>query len=174
MHRPFYQKTILTALIILIADAIYFVTVSSAGLPPLVASHFNASGVADGFMTKENYTVTMLAVSVGLPGFIALISLGLHKLPVSLINIPHREYWLSPERHADSMQTIKGFMDVLACILVVFLSYVHWLVVLANAHQPPVLSGSGIYAGLIFLMLLIGIWSWVLIRAFHLNDHPKN
>jgi hypothetical protein len=106
-------------LIILIAAAIYFVTVSSAGLPPLVTSHFNAPGVADGFMTKENYTFT-------------------------------------------------------ACILVVFLSYVHWLVVLANAHQPPVLSGSGIYAGLIFLMLLIGIWSWVLIRAFHLNDHPKN
>ena len=105
--------------------------------------------------------------------FLVLMSLGLTKVPVSLINIPHREYWLSPERHAETIKIITGFMLFLACILVVFLSFVHWLVTLANAQQPPEMSGFSIYVGLIILLMLIGVWSLFLIRAFHLDDHQE-
>ncbi len=173
MNRPLYQKYVLMALISLMAASVYFVTVTSAGLPPTVASHFNAAGVANGFMSKNNYTFSMLAISVGIPSFLVLMSLGLTKVPVSLINIPHREYWLSPERHAETIKIITGFMLFLACILVVFLSFVHWLVTLANAQQPPEMSGFSIYVGLIILLMLIGVWSLFLIRAFHLDDHQE-
>jgi uncharacterized membrane protein len=79
-------------------------SVSSAWpqLPPRVASHFNARGQPDGYMPREAF-VTDLALLGG--GFIVLLLLTpalLRLLPDRLINMPHRDYWLAPERRHTS------------------------------------------------------------------------
>ena len=173
MDKLFKQKYINLSFLVLMIFAIYFVTSSSANLPPRMASHFNAEGIADGFMSKESYTYTMLAVVVGVPGLLALMPLVLGKLPPSLINIPHREYWLAPENRADTFYTLNLWMRVFACFLLIFLSYVHWLVIQANAQQLPAVPASDFYLGSIFLLVLSGIWSILLLRRFKLPDAKK-
>ena len=149
--------------------AIYFVINTSTHLPANMASHFNAEGIADGFMSQEGYTNTMLALIVLVPGLLALTPLGMRKLPANLINIPHKEYWLTPERRELTFQTLHRFMSVMACFLLLFLSYVHWLVIQANERQPPAMSVPNIVLGMIVFLLLIGGWSLLLHRQFKLT-----
>jgi uncharacterized membrane protein len=173
MDKLFKQKYIYLSFLVLMIFAIYFVTSSSANLPPRMASHFNAEGIADGFMSKESYTYTMLSVVVGVPGLLALMALVLGKLPTSLINIPNREYWLTPENRSTTFNTLNLWMGVLACFILIFLTYVHWLVIQANAQQPPAMPAPDLYLGLIFFLVLIGIWSILLLRQFKLPDAKK-
>ncbi len=170
LHNPNYLNA---ALFILMAGAIYFVITTSTNLPLQMASHFNAEGIADGFMSQEGYTNTMLALIVLVPGLLALTPLGMRKLPANLINIPHKEYWLTPERRELTFQTLNRFMSVMACFLLLFLSYVHWLVILANERQPPAMSVPNIVLGMIVFLLLIGGWSLLLHRQFKLTDPTK-
>ena len=170
LHNPNYLNA---ALFILMAGAIYFVITTSTNLPLQMASHFNAEGIADGFMSQEGYTNTMLALIVLVPGLLALTPLGMRKLSADLINIPHKEYWLTPERRELTFQTLHRFMSVMACFLVLFLSYVHWLVIQANERQPPAMSVPNIVLGMIVFLLLIGGWSLLLHRQFKLSDPTK-
>ncbi len=170
LHNPNYLNA---ALFILMAGAIYFVITTSTNLPLQMASHFNAEGIADGFMSQEGYTNTMLALIVLVPGLLALTPLGMRKLPANLINIPHNEYWLTLERRELTFQTLHRFMSVMACFLLLFLSYVHWLVILANERQPPAMSVLNIVLGMIVFLFLIGIWSLLLHRQFKLTDPTK-
>ena len=67
-------------------------------LPERVASHFGPSGQPDAWSTKRSFVTFYLMTT----GFCALvffgISLGIYKIPQNLINLPNKDYWLSPER----------------------------------------------------------------------------
>jgi len=170
MNNPGIQKYMNVALLVLMTLAMGFVITTTQSLPAVVASHFNASGVANGFMDRQSYLISMLAVIVGLPGLMILTAIGFSKIPVSMINIPNRAHWLAPERSALTLQILQSFMTVLACCILIFLSFVHWLVVLANQEQKPALTGHGVYVGLFVFLIFIGVWSWLLHRQFQLKD----
>ena len=120
MNRLNNPNYFYSAFIILLVGAIYFVINTSTHLPAQMASHFNAEGIADGFMSKEGYTYTMLALVVLVPGLLAVLPFGMRKLPASLINLPHKEYWLQPEKQEETFLTLSLFMSVLACLLFAF------------------------------------------------------
>jgi hypothetical protein len=97
----------------------------------------------------------------------------MRKLPASLINLPHKEYWLQPEKREETFLTLSLFMSVLACFLLLFLSYVHWLVIQANKLQTPAMSIMNILVGMVIFLSLIGVWSLLLHRQFKLTDSTK-
>ncbi|MGZ6375538.1 MAG: DUF1648 domain-containing protein, partial [Ktedonobacterales bacterium] len=78
-------------ILLLVASAL-FVWLTSASLPPVVASHFGASGVANGFMSRSVYLGFMLAVVVLVPTLVALSGQLARLLPASLVNLPNRQY----------------------------------------------------------------------------------
>ena len=75
------------------------------------------------------------------------------------INLPNREYWLSPERRAATIAILASQAARFACMMLLFLCYIHWLVVCADSVTPPHLSSLGIKIGL--AVFLIGTLSWV-------------
>ena len=173
MNRLNNPNYFYSAFIILMVCAIYFVINTSTHLPAQMASHFNAEGIADGFMSKEGYTHTMLTLVVLVPGLLAVAPFGMRKLPASLINIPQKEYWLQPEKREATFHTLSRFMSVLACFLLLFLCYVHWLVIQANKLQTPAMSVINILVGMVIFLSLIGVWSLLLHRQFKLTDPTK-
>jgi hypothetical protein len=140
----------LLALVLCVAGSGAWVLVSAEQLPAVVASHFGADNRADGFMPHDGYRRFMLAFSVGFPLFLALMTGGLPRLIPQWINIPHRAYWLAPERRAATIDLLSAFGCALGCWAALLSAGVQLAVVRAHRVDPPVLPLD------IFLPLLLG------------------
>ena len=143
-----------------------FVWLTSGDLPPVVASHFGAGGTANGFMGKGTYTAFMLAVVVAVPALIGFSGQLVRVIPLQLVNLPNKQYWLAPQRRAATLESLSSLGVPLALALVVFLCFVHWLVVQANAVQPAKLSQSWLFVGLAVFGVATALWLVVLFRRF--------
>ncbi len=134
-------KSIFVVLAIL--AAIYFWS-NYAQLPDVVASHFNARGVANGWQTKSAF----FAFFVGAVALASLVGFGIpsiiSKMPMDLINLPHKEYWLAPERRTATLASLDSSFAWFGCaVLLVITTAVNYAIgrnLHPDAHlDPPVL-----------------------------------
>jgi uncharacterized membrane protein YbaN (DUF454 family) len=109
----------------------------SPRLPEILGSHFSPGGYVNGWQTKAAFFATELAmialamvISFGIPRMIAA-------LPVASINLPHKEYWLAPEKREDTLAYIRAWSAWFGCGLLAFLLFVMELAFRANLHTPP-------------------------------------
>ncbi|HEY6010488.1 MAG TPA: DUF1648 domain-containing protein [Nitrospirota bacterium] len=76
-------------------------------LPDRVASHFGVSGNPDAWSSKDSfmkiYGIAILVVAVLFSG----IGFLLRKAPTSLINLPNKAYWLSPEQRDETVDGLS-------------------------------------------------------------------
>lgn len=138
--------------------AVAFVLGTGDSLPPMVAAHFIAGGTANGFMPLAMYFGFTITVLVGLPLFIALLSGSITLLPSRFINLPNREYWLAPEHQADTLLYLRKQGYRFGLLLILFLCFIHWLVVVANAHSPPHFPESWFFIGLALFLISLAFW----------------
>ena len=157
-------STIALLLLLLVLSA--FVWISSSALPEVVASHFGSSGAADGYMPRGTYIALLLVLIVGVPLLLALLPAAVAGSGGKNLNIPNREFWLAPERRASTLASIRLHGLCFAAAVALFMAYVHWLVVQANALRPAHLSMAGITAGLSVSFLLLVVWLAVLYARF--------
>jgi uncharacterized membrane protein len=146
--------------------AAVFVVMTSRTLPPKVASHFGPGGTANGYMWLRTYVYFMLAFVVLLPLFLNLIASAVARLPVTMINIPNRDYWLAPERRGLVVDRLRRQMQMFSAMLVVFLCFVHWEVVRANRLVPPMLDNHRFMLGMGLFMAALIVWIVSLRRQF--------
>src|SRR5260370_6599894 len=97
-------------------------------IPELLGSHFSRGGFVNGWQTKAAFFATELAmiilatvVSFGIPRIIAAA-------PVALINLPHKEYWLAPERRQDTPPFTQMWSAWVVSWRLAFLLFVLWSV----------------------------------------------
>lgn len=154
------------ALLLLLAVLAAFVWQTSKELPAVVASHFAANGVANGFMPRTAYAVLITVLVVGVPLLLALLPAAAISGAGKKLNIPHREYWLAPERREDTIAFLRAHGRWFAVVVALFLSDVHWLVVEANGLQPPVLFYRSIVTALVVFALALLVWLWALVARF--------
>ena len=152
--------------LILVACAAAFVWLTGRLLPAVVASHFGITGAADGFMPRDAYVRFYMILIVLFPLAVVFLPAFSLRGPRARINLPHREYWLAPARRAETVQYLHRQMIHFGSVLTVFLCYVHWLLVRANALKPPVLSSSWFIGGLVVLLASVAVRTIVLIRYF--------
>jgi hypothetical protein len=74
--------------------------VSAASLPERVATHFDRHGIPNGWMGIRDYVTFSLLFGAGFPLFIVAVSWAVRFAPGGL-NVPHRQYWLGPERREE-------------------------------------------------------------------------
>jgi uncharacterized membrane protein len=153
-----------------VTAAAIFVVTTSQSLPIEVASHFGPGGAPNGFMTHKFYVRFMLGFVVLMPLLLNLVAEAVAYLPVKLVNIPNRQYWLAPERRAQAVDMLRGRMRLFAAMLAAFLCYVHWLVVRANASLPPVLDNGRFVTGIGVFMFAVVVWIVALRRRFRAPD----
>jgi uncharacterized membrane protein len=149
-----------------LACAAVFVWLTSMRLPALVASHFDGSGAANGFMPHGFYVWFMLGFVVVLPAFMVVVTWLAIASPKTRINLPNKDYWLAPERRAETIDYVRSGILWFGTMLVAFLCYAHWLVVLANATQPVQLANSWFIGGLVVFLVSLLVWLKVFIGHF--------
>jgi uncharacterized membrane protein len=154
------------AFFLVLAVAALFVIRSAGTMPDVIATHFGPSGEANGFMSRTFYVRFMLVFVVLLPLALNFLINRVLSLPNTRINIPHREYWLAPERRGDTVERLQRHMKFFGVLLAAFLSYVHWQVVQANTRSPPALDNLRFSTGLATFMAALVTWIVILRRDF--------
>jgi hypothetical protein len=159
-----YPMVILGALL---AAAAWRVSALSGYLPEIVAVHFDASGDANGFATREDCRQLMLWLTVGAPLFIVIVTALIpHLIPPSMINIPNRAYWLAPQRAGESLAFLSEQGVWFGCIFLVFLVCVDEFLVKANSTTPPVFPTGPFLCSMALLFAAIGLWALRMFKRF--------
>jgi len=108
-------------------------------LPDRMASHFGASGMPNGWMTKSQFFITF-AVTL-LPALLVefWVSRRIANKPDAKLNLPNKEYWLSPERRAETFGYFESFFAWYGCAFLFVVVFAMGLAMRANFDTPPVL-----------------------------------
>jgi uncharacterized membrane protein len=138
----------------------------AATMPPVLATHFGGSGAPNGWQTQSQFFV----LEVVLLGVCLLLAFGIPRLigalPVSLVNVPNKEYWLAPERREGTLAFFKAQFAWFGCGVLGFLLVVNQLVYDANQTHPRQLNNTAFVIAMIAFLAFVGIWTVRLILHF--------
>jgi uncharacterized membrane protein len=111
-----------------------------ARLPAMMASHFGAAGQANGWQSKPAffgfYCFIMLLLAVIFLGMPVLIRF----MPVSLINLPNKDYWLAPQRREASLSFLQNQLELTGAAAMLLVVLVMQLAMNANLNGSASLS----------------------------------
>jgi hypothetical protein len=91
-------------------------------LPPKVASHFSFQGNADCWMAKTLFVLSEAGLLLGMACVQILLDLLIYRAPPRFFSLPNRDYWLAPERRAETNRVISGYMAWLFVATLLFLT----------------------------------------------------
>jgi uncharacterized membrane protein len=137
MLRPI-QILFLALVLAALAQAIW----QHGHLPERVAVHFNGSGQPNGWMSRGQQTAWHVATVLFMTAVFQGIALLQPRLPKEYVNIPHRDYWLAPERAATTHAWVTGMVLRMGCAVIVFFLALFHLLYQANLSPQPRLDGT--------------------------------
>jgi uncharacterized membrane protein len=138
----------------------------AATMPPVVATHFGSSGAPNGWQTQSQFfTLELILLGVCL-----LLAFGIPRLvgalPLSLVNVPNKEYWLAPERRDATLAYFKAQFAWFGCVVLAFLLVVNQLVFKANQTQPRHLDNTTFVIAMLGFLAYMGTWTVRLVLYF--------
>jgi hypothetical protein len=162
------SKLAIPVVLLIVSYAIFFgyVAATYSELPAKVASHFDLYGHANGWMSRETCVAFMVGIVVIVPVIVIASMGGAGRIPVSFINLPHRDYWLAPERRQAALAILLRYSLLLASITVLLMTGLHWLVVQANLHGGTQLNLVDLWSLLGGFLVVTVVWTVLLLRHF--------
>jgi len=139
-------------------------------LPDRVATHFGIDGRPNDWMNKGYATALLCGIQVAMPLFLFGIGSLLQYIPSSMINIPHREYWLHADRREQTIEHVSKMLAWIAVLTSLEMMAIGHLTFLANR------TGSPLNAPLFLTVLglyLLGVFS-LAGRSFWILRKPGN
>jgi len=161
--RPFLRPSALLALLWLAFAG--YVWWSSAHLPQRVAIHFGVNGVPNNWQTPGQYLCFMLIFGTVVPAFVLGNFAFIRRMNGWGLNIPHKDYWLAPERREETFDYVQSRGFWLAGLLLALLTIVNWAIVAANAHAPVALRPTFFLGVGAFLVAML-VWAITFTRHF--------
>ena len=149
----------------LVVAAVLHMTYCYPLLPDRMASHFDACGRPNGWSGKIAFFSIYAGVVLLMAGIRIMTRRSLAKTPVSLINLPNKEYWLAPERRAESMVILERYMTAFWSATFIFLICTMDLVFAANLGRSQIL-GEWFFVLLAAFVLFTLAWTVSLIKRF--------
>jgi len=158
-------------LILAILSLFYFIFLLYyyPSLPERIASHFNISGEADGWMSKESFLVLMIVIFIFVNGSLLGITF-LIKYSNDFINLPNKEYYLNPVRKETTLKTINNFLMIINNLTITLMILINYLVINSNIGKSDKLSSSFIYIIAVYLLTII----IVVIKMYSYFKKPVN
>ncbi len=155
--RPGSERWRGLLVVLLAAAGLMFVLATAARLPDIAATRFDLGGTPNVFMDRQGYRWLMGFLVGVVPLFVAFLPTLIGRRWPQLLNIPNRDYWLAPERRADTLASVGSRTMLLAAVMIAFMCFTHWLVLEANAAVPMQLAGTPLLIGVgAFAIFVIG------------------
>jgi len=131
-------------------------------MPANMASHFGASGAANGWQSREAFFLLMIIVN-GVSAVITFLApRQITSSPDARINLPNREYWLAAERREGTFAYITSMMAWFGCAVLTVLLVGTYLAIQANLSTDQQFD-SNLMLG---MMVLLSIFILVLLVRF--------
>ncbi|MBZ5659911.1 MAG: DUF1648 domain-containing protein [Acidobacteriia bacterium] len=135
-------------------------------LPERMASHFAASGAANGWMTKSQFLMTYGVIL--LPAL--FLEFWLHRriaaTPEKRLNLPNKEYWLAPERRAETFAYFEKFFAWYGCAFLLLEVFAMGLAMRANFQSPPRMPTAPIVSAIVAFLVFNVVWVVSMFRRF--------
>ena len=151
--------TLLLVLVAFIQFAYYYST-----LPDQIASHFNLKGQPDAWSNKNAVMLFHLVLIIFFAILFRFISRLTFKVPESLINLPNKKFWLSPERKNQTLNSLATFSIWLGNVLIIFLLVIFNLTYQANFSDNQ--QTYNFWWALMLFVLANGYMIYHLIKRF--------
>ncbi len=136
-------------------------------LPAAIGSHFNDQGVRDGSMSRIMFLILFGGLQFGLAGMMLGMGKLMRVLPISMINIPHREYWLHEDRCDETLAYMQHIMVWIAAVTAIFMVLTFQLTIDANLAGPePRLNMPVFWAVLAGFLLAVGAICVIILIRF--------
>ena len=168
MRTTGYAFLVITAFVTL-----WQIFIMGPDLPNQVASHFDANGVANGWSSKSGFLWMHLLLQSGTAGFMLGIAYLSPWIPDALWNLPHKEYWLHPDRRTESLRTTKSLLVFIAGTTGVFLSVIFHEIYVANLKRLGRLPTTYVWVPLAVYILLVGLAVWKVFHQFRLPSSEQ-
>ena len=132
-------------------------------LPERVATHFGADGQPNDWMSRTASTLLLAGLQIGVPLFLMLINAISGRLPASMLNIPNKDYWLSPERRGATLCHMSRMMTWIIVLTASFMIVTAHLTFLANRNgtglnMPVFGTALGIFLLCVFSIAGNSMW----------------
>ena len=143
--------------------------VAKPSLPTRIATHWDGSGRPDGWMSPSDHLRYMIVFGLTFPLIVPALCY-ISRFVTWGFNIPHRDYWLAPERRSELFGYLLRQSLWFACMALLFVIGVHLSILHANA------SAQAYFSPLLVLGLagtfLVGTAVWVVRMIRYLNRVP--
>ncbi len=134
-------------------------------LPERMASHYGPSGQPNGFMSRDEFFIFYFVVFGLVVLLFSTMPALLTRIPRELVNIPHREYWLTDERWPEALERMGDWMSWFGTAMATLAAAVLHLVLRSNLSRAP-LDNTAMLVILGSFFAFTGIWLVRLYRAF--------
>ncbi len=151
--------------LLLTAFAWFHAAAGLEGMPPYLATHFDGGGTPNGWMSPSTFAWFMagmwaiMTLSFWAPRF------ALRRISAKWFNLPNKEYWLAPERRAESVERIGTWLEAYGFATLLGLVALNELLFQVNRAMDPVLPST---FGIGFFGYIGGslLWGIAFVRAF--------
>lgn len=139
-------------------------------LPDRVASHFGNNGLANGWMSRQEYVIFTLFMGLGAPLAVCLLTFLVRYFPSSLLNVPHPEYWRSPEHYPEACRYLFESSFWFGAAMLLWMAGMNYLTLQANAITPPRLDETQVW--MLTGGFLVVIAGWIVLLVRHYKQVP--
>lgn len=134
-------------------------------LPDPVASHFGWSGRADGFLSRAAFVVLHWVMIAFVSALFFGIPALLRVMPAEAVNLPHKDYWLAPERREVTFAYLSDRVMAFGAATLALLAAVMLPVYQANISGVLFVGNLPLLYVALYLVYT-GIWVYGLTRRF--------
>ena len=154
------RRTFLALIALAVTQIIYYYP----RMPEVVASHFDGLGAPNDWSGKNGFFGLYAAILVMLVVIFIFVPGWSEKRRHFAMKIPNRDYWLAPERLAQTRAFFRHQMMIMGVIHVGLAIYAIQLAILANlTEQPRLHPGIGWALTLYFVILI----AWLIHFYWH-------
>ena len=133
-------------------------------LPAVVASHFDGLGAPNGWSSKEAFFGLYLVIVLMLYAVFGWMPKWIENRPGRHMKIPNRDYWLAPERKAETWAFFRRQMMLMGNLHLLLAIFAIQLAILANFAAEPRMHASIAWALAIYF---IAFTVWLIYFFWH-------
>ncbi|WP_167198370.1 DUF1648 domain-containing protein [Brevibacterium pigmentatum] len=125
--------------------------------PENVATHFDSGGQPDDWTSKAGLLWIFVPLGVGLPALLSIRPL-YEKLPASLINAPHKEYWLERGEKTYLVDCLMELLRITAGLTALLVAAI--LVIIAEGARSATMSEWLTFVPTVIFLIATGLAVW--------------